>query len=98
MQRGKQVSIIEDSAIICTLDINGDCGVTVYKGVNNTGVLRWTDYVANEWCEEFPTVAHAFARLSMLYVCADSNWEKGFANNPEKFTEILDTFIQSQVG
>ena len=83
---------------VCSFDINGECGVTILQGADDSGFIRWTDYVANEWCEHYPTVAHAFARLAMLYVCADSNWEKGFAKNPKEFTEILDTFIQSQVG
>lgn len=87
-----------DTAIsICSMDINGDCGVTIYKGADDSGFIRWTDYVANEWCEHYTTVAHAFARLAMLHACADSGWKKGFTSQPKDFANNLDIFIESQV-
>ena len=89
---------LDIASVVCTVDINGDCGATIYKGADDSGFIRWTDYVANEWCEHYTTVAHAFARLSMLYTCAESNWEKAFSNNPKTFSEKLDIFINSQVG
>lgn len=88
---------LDIATVVCTLDINGDCGVTIYKGADDSGFIRWTDYVANEWCEHYPTVVHAFARLSMLHACADSGWAKCFTSNPKDFTNNLDIFIDSQV-
>lgn len=82
---------------ICSMDINGDCGVTIYKGPDDSAFIRWTDYVANEWCEHYTTVAHAFARLAMLHACADSDWVKGFTSQPKDFANNLDIFIDSQV-
>ena len=82
---------------ICSLDINGDCGVTIYKASDDSAYIRWTDYVANEWCEHYTTVAYAFARLAILQACADSNWTKGFTSQPKDFANNLDIFIESQV-
>lgn len=88
---------LDIAEVVCKLDINGDCGVTIYKGADDSGFIRWTDYVANEWCEHYTTVAQAFARLAMLCACADSNWEKAFTNNPKNFQNEVDIFINSQV-
>lgn len=89
---------LDIATVVCTIDIQGECGVTIYKGADDSGFIRWTDYVANEWCEHYQTVACCFARLAMLYICAESNWVKGFATKPQEFAETLDIFIRSQVG
>jgi hypothetical protein len=89
---------LDIATVVCKVDINGDCGVTIYKGADDSGFIRWTDYVANEWCEHYSTVAHAFARLSMLYVCADSGWDLAFMHTPKSFEQKLDIFVMSQVG
>ncbi len=78
-------------------DINGDVGIRLLKGTDDSAYLWWTDYVANDWCEHYTTVAHAFARLAMLHACADSDWNKGFTSQPKDFANNLDIFIDSQV-
>jgi hypothetical protein len=87
----------EFAAEIYKTDINGEVGIRIYKGADDSAYLWWTDYVANEWCEHYTTVAYAFARLAMLYACADSGWVKGFTSEPKDFANNLDIFIDSQV-
>ena len=55
--------------------------------------LWWTDGVANEWTEEFPTVALAVLRLASLFQCAGSNWTCGFSVEPQEFERLGDEFF-----
>ena len=40
--------------------------------------LWWTDYVANDWLEWYPTLSMALARTAGLLHCGEHNWSIGF--------------------
>lgn len=55
--------------------------------------LWWTDGIANEWREQFSTVALAVLRLASLFQCAGSNWTCGFSVEPQEFERLGDEFF-----
>ena len=55
--------------------------------------LWWTDGIANEWTEEFPTVALAVLRLASLFKCSESDWVDGLAVESEEFERLGDEFF-----
>ena len=38
----------------------------------------WTDYVANDWLEWYPTLSMALARTAGLLHCGEHDWNIGF--------------------
>ena len=83
---------------LLTLDINGDCGVTVYRADDGRGVIRWTDYLVNEWSEEYDTVSLAIARAAALYACGEESWDKGFVGAPTDFAFAAREFIRQSIA
>jgi len=61
-------------------------------------LLEWTDFVANDWSEEFPELPAALARLALLAHCASTGWEAGFTSEPLEFTEKWRDFAESSVN
>jgi len=55
--------------------------------------MEWTDYVANEWSEEYPNLAQALTRCALLLECEMSDWELGFATTPEQHSDIHRGFV-----
>lgn len=55
--------------------------------------LWWTDYVANEWQESYPTLSIAFARLAVLQHLGEGGWEDGFATSEKHFTQVANQFL-----
>jgi hypothetical protein len=60
--------------------------------------LFWTDYVANDWEEEFPTVSDALGRVALLRACEESNFEKYFVNSPENFVDNFAEFAKQELA
>lgn len=60
-------------------------------------VLYWTDYVANDWHEEFPSTAIAVARFGLLLDGA--NREAFFKHEPADFAtdqqDLFDTYLHT---
>lgn len=79
------------------MHINNDVEVIVSQGADDSGYLWWTDFVANEWCEHYPTVSLAIARLALLQACGESAWEKGFAQTPTEFMNEYEKFLDSAI-
>jgi hypothetical protein len=63
---------------------------------SGNALIIWSDGVANEWEETYPSLAHALGRLALLQFCQQKNWEIGFTNDPETFTENLHEFFQQE--
>lgn len=63
---------------------------------SGTALIVWSDGVANEWEETYPSLAHALGRLALLQFCQQKNWEIGFTNDPEIFTEHLQQFFTQE--
>jgi hypothetical protein len=80
------------SVIICD-----DAKAVVSQGADDSGYLWWTDFVANEWLEHYPTVSLAIARLALLQECGESAWEKGFTHTPREFVNEYSKFAEVAV-
>jgi hypothetical protein len=74
--------------------INDDAKAVVSQGADDSGYLWWTDFVANEWLEHYPTVSLAIARLALLQACGESAWEKGFKHTPTEFVQQYGKFAE----
>ena len=74
--------------------INQDAKAVVSRGADDSGYLWWTDFVANEWLEHYPTVSLAIARLALLQACGESAWEKGFTHTPKEFVQQYEKFTE----
>jgi hypothetical protein len=57
-------------------------------------IVNWTDYVANEWTEEYDLLSEALMRLAMLAACKESNWELGFSTSPEEHQVLVAEFME----
>lgn len=65
-------------------------GTTITGGFT----LAWTDYVANHWGEHYDDLATAIARLAVLeFSIQEFDGEKGFADQPEPFTDRARTWF-----
>jgi hypothetical protein len=69
-----------------------EVGVSIYEH-DGKFILRWTDFVANEWAEEFPTMSVALLRLASLIACGESDWHNGFNQVPAEFTNLGKDFL-----
>jgi len=69
-----------------------ETGVSIYEH-DGKFILRWTDFVANEWAEEFPTMSVALLRLATLIACGESGWRNGFQQEPDGFTNLGKDFL-----
>lgn len=70
-----------------------------YDIYNNGYVLKWTDFVANEWREEYGTLAQVLLRLAVLVQCGENDWEMGFTESePSEFYETASRFFAEQVA
>ena len=54
--------------------------------------LWWTDYVANDWLEWYPTLSMALARTAALLHCGENDWNIGFTST--SFPEAAALFFK----
>lgn len=74
-------------------------GVEIERNLNIGYILKWTDFVANEWREEYGTLAQALLRLAVLVQCAENDWEVGFTkNDPNEVYDTASRFFAEQVA
>lgn len=79
-----------------TLELHrDDYRAAITERPDGTVGLWWTDYVANDWSEEFPTVAEALCSLAALEACRASDWEKSFSPDLDGATTA---FLSSAVA
>ena len=72
-----------------------ECGVRLFSNPDGLGyVLEWTDFVANDWREEFRDLSSALARLALLAYCAATDWNSSFADESDKFRTEWLTFAR----
>lgn len=55
--------------------------------------LSWSDGVTGEWTEAHPALSIALARLAMLQRCCESNWDRGFNEEPDEFAAAARIFL-----
>jgi hypothetical protein len=68
-------------------DFDGGFSAKIEK-VDAVYRLSWTDNVANEWEEYYPTVALANARLALLLKSAEN--DSLFSTTPEQFAKQFE--------
>lgn len=58
------------------LDLSNTFGARIYRdSAGGTVALWWTDFVANDWCEEVGSVAEGFRLLADLIEAVDEDRE-----------------------
>ena len=60
-----------------------DYSATIVEHEDHTATLSWTDYVANDWTEIYPSLSIALMRLATLEQCRRTDWATFFALTPE---------------
>lgn len=74
--------------------IRDDVGIVIrHSGDGDKVVLSWTDYVANQWDEEYDNLAQALTRCALLIECEMSDWELGFTMTPEQHSDMHRGFV-----
>jgi hypothetical protein len=71
---------------------DGSAGVNIRTGADGRGFLWWTDFVANDYLEVFPTLASALGRFAALVACSQNEWSRMFAGDSAKFAEVWSAF------
>ena len=70
----------------------GSAGVNVRVGSDGRGFIWWTDFVANDWLEVFPSLAMALGRLALLVACSADDWSRMFAGDSAEFVATWSEF------
>lgn len=71
----------------------GPAGVRIFANPDAPGyVLEWTDFVANDWREEFSTLSSVLARAALLAHCAGTDWVAGTKDSAEEHDERWSKF------
>jgi hypothetical protein len=71
---------------------DGSAGVSVRTGADGRGFVWWTDYVANDAVEVFPTLATALGYFAALVACSEDDWARMIAGNTAKFIGAWSAF------
>ena len=74
-------------------DLGGECLVRIVETASGFS-LSWTDYIANEWVEDFSKLSLALARVAVLAECYEHNWEVGFVYHEEDFGRLAQNFLR----
>ena len=56
--------------------------------------LRWTDFVANDWCEVYECLSQALSRLALLSACQESGWNVGFKDDEQSWVHCWSKFVE----
>lgn len=81
---------------VTMINIADEINVNIHK-TGDGFTIKWSDNVANEWRENYPTLSAALTRAAVLAVCGENSWDKSFTtSNPELFTENVNQFMQTQ--
>jgi len=71
---------------------DGSAGVNVRVGADGRGFIWWTDFVANDCFEVFPTLAMALGRLALMVACSADDWSRMFAGDSAEFATAWAEF------
>lgn len=71
---------------------DGSAGVNVRVGADGRVFIWWTDFVANDWLEVFPTLAMALARLALLVACSGDDWARCWRGDSAEFATAWSDF------
>ena len=68
------------------------CAITVSRAGDGF-VLRWGDFVANEWVENYGSLSVALVRVAALVRCGESQWAQGFISDAQAFDVSAGLFL-----
>ena len=68
------------------------CSITLSRSSDGF-VLRWSDFVANEWEENYGSLSVALVRVAALVRCGESDWAKGFMSDAQAFEVSAGLFL-----
>jgi hypothetical protein len=83
----KMTNVFDDSDF-------GDFSAKIEK-VDAVYKISWTDGVANEWEEFYPSLELATGRLSVLVKSAESG--SFFSSTPEEFAKTFEQFLRGEL-
>lgn len=78
-----QVELSCMGIVACVMTANGEPD----EGCEETAWLWWSDGVANDWCEELPSLSAAVGRMAVLLSLGEGGWIDGFGRDSAQFDE-----------
>jgi len=76
-----------------------EVGIVIRRGDGaDKVVLSWTDYVANQWDEEYDNLAQALTRCALLLACEAADWKLCFDTTPEEHKSLHDVFTHTSLS
>lgn len=92
-------SLTDDDAknLIVFYDVDYGCRIIRDESTKKF-IVNWTDYVANEWTEEYDKMSAALTRLAMLAACQEAGWDLGFSTTPEQHEQATEDFMDENLG
>lgn len=85
------------TTVVAEFSVGGEVGIKVEQ-IDAVYRLSWSDYVANDWAEEYPTLSIAIARASVLVACAEGGFEEAFVSRPADFALDVSKFFKGQLS
>lgn len=88
---------IDEKHVVFRIDFKGEVEFAILKREDGKFDLTWTDYVINVWTETFEDLSTAMLRAAALVKCGETNWDEGFKQSPEEFTNHANDFFNITV-
>ena len=88
---------IDKKHVVFLFDYEGVSEIAILKREDGKFDLTWTDYIINVWTETFDDLSTAMLRAATLVKCGETNWDEGFKQSPEEFTNHANDFFNITV-
>ena len=84
---------IDKKHVVFLFDYKGVSEIAILKTDDGKFDLTWTDYIINVWTETFDDLSTAMLRAAALVKCGETDWDEGFKQSPEEFTNHANDFF-----
>jgi hypothetical protein len=88
---------IDEKHVVFLFDYKGVSEIAILKREDGKFDLTWTDYIINVWTETFDDLSTAMLRAAALVKCGETNWDEGFKQSPEEFTNHANDFFNTTI-
>jgi hypothetical protein len=88
---------IDKKHVVFLFDYKGVSEIAILKREDGKFDLTWTDYIINVWTETFDDLSTAMLRAAALVKCGETNWDEGFKQSPEEFTNHANDFFNTTI-
>lgn len=88
---------IDKKHVVFLFDYKGVSEIAILKTDDDKFDLTWTDYIINVWTETFDDLSTAMLRAAALIKCGETDWDEGFKQSPEEFTNHANDFFNITV-